>query len=160
MAAHRSCFDVLRGDAPARSVRRRHRLRSLSDLARSNPPGFSLAAGEALDAASATLSALAFFGDPALLTLRSLVAEGLRLRFALTAIHGCSGARSLAETAAAEAGERALELAAVALVLAARGSKAMARSPRCAIRSLSSPPRRRRSIAATFDRMGRAATGT
>ena len=95
-------------------------LRSLSELARSNPPGSSLAAGTALDAASATLSAPAFFGDPALATLRSLVAEGLRLRVALTVIHTLLARQGPADAAAAEAGERSLQLAAVALALAAR----------------------------------------
>ncbi|MGO9821214.1 MAG: FUSC family protein [Solirubrobacteraceae bacterium] len=97
-------------------------LRALSDLARSNRPGSSLAAGTALDKASATLSPLAYFGDPALLTLRSLVAEGLRLRVALSVIHTLLGRELTSGTdrPTIDAGERALELAAIALVLAAR----------------------------------------
>jgi Fusaric acid resistance protein-like/FUSC-like inner membrane protein yccS len=95
-------------------------LRALSELARSNPPGSSLTAGMALDAASATLSAPALFGDPAFATLRSVVAEGLRLRVALTVIHTLLGRQGATDAAAAEAGERSLQLAAVALALAAR----------------------------------------
>lgn len=95
--------------------------RALSELAHSNPPGSSLAAGTALDAASATLSSTVFFGDPAFLTLRSLVAEGLRLRVALTVVHTLLRRRAGdRDGPATQAGQRSLELAAVTLALAAR----------------------------------------
>ena len=44
-------------------------------------------AGTALDEAQVTLSSLTLFGDPALMTLRSLVNEGHRIRIELSAIH-------------------------------------------------------------------------
>ena len=96
--------------------------RALSDVARSDPPGSSLAAGKALDAASATLSSPVFFGDPAFLTLRSLVAEGLRLRVALGVVHTLLRRHRAGDPdgRATRAGHGSLEFAAVTLALAAR----------------------------------------
>lgn len=96
--------------------------RALSELARANSPGSSLAAGEALDNASAMLSSPAFFGDPALLTLRSLVAQGLRLRIELSVMHTLLRRERIVGSAdqTARTGARALELAASTLALAAR----------------------------------------
>ena len=61
--------------------------RVLSGLAASSWETSTLPAGTALDEAQATLSSPALFGDPALMTLRSLVNEGHRMRIELSAIH-------------------------------------------------------------------------
>ena len=60
---------------------------ALSELAAASDEASSLPAGEALDAAEASLSAPTMFGDAALMTLRSLVSEGYRLRVQLMALH-------------------------------------------------------------------------
>ncbi|HEX4009496.1 MAG TPA: FUSC family protein [Solirubrobacteraceae bacterium] len=60
---------------------------ALSELAAAGDDASTLPAGDALDAAEATLSAPTMFGDAALMTLRSLVSEGLRLRVQLMALH-------------------------------------------------------------------------
>jgi uncharacterized membrane protein YccC len=62
--------------------------RSLAGLATASSETSPLPAAGALDAAQATLSSATLFGDPALMTLRSLVGEGHRLRVALSAVHG------------------------------------------------------------------------
>ena len=62
--------------------------RSLADLAIASWDTSPLPAADALDAAQATLSSATLFGDPALMTLRSLVGEGHRLRVGLSAVHG------------------------------------------------------------------------
>lgn len=61
--------------------------RVLAELATASSETSSLPAASALDQAAATLSSLTLFGDPALMTLRSLVNEGHRLRIGLSAIH-------------------------------------------------------------------------
>jgi uncharacterized membrane protein YccC len=61
--------------------------RVLSGLATASWETSTVPAGTALDEAQATLSSLTLFGDPALLTLRSLVNEGHRIRIELSAIH-------------------------------------------------------------------------
>ncbi len=98
--------------------------RALSGLAAASAESSTLPAATALDAAQATLSSPTLFGDPAVLTLRSLVNEGQRMRIGLTAIH------SLLRRRRAEANgrpdgpdqgaERILALTTDALDLAAR----------------------------------------
>ncbi|MGA2924809.1 MAG: FUSC family protein [Solirubrobacteraceae bacterium] len=61
--------------------------RALSALAAAPPEASTLPAAVALDAAQDTLASPTLFGDPALMTLRSLVDEGHRMRVALSAIH-------------------------------------------------------------------------
>ena len=61
--------------------------RVLSGLATASAQTSTLPAGTALDEAQQMMSSPTLFGDPALMTLRSLVDEGHRLRVGLTAIH-------------------------------------------------------------------------
>jgi len=61
--------------------------RLLAGLATASSETSTLPAAEALDDAQAGLSSLTLFGDPALLNLRNLVGEGLRIRVELSAIH-------------------------------------------------------------------------
>ena len=61
--------------------------RALSRLAAATAESSTLPAATALDAAQATLSSPMLFADPTVLTLRSLVNEGQRMRVGLTAIH-------------------------------------------------------------------------
>ena len=61
--------------------------RALSALATAPAESSTLPAANALDDAQATLSSPTLFGDPAVLTLRSLVNEGQRMRVGLSAIH-------------------------------------------------------------------------
>jgi Fusaric acid resistance protein-like len=61
--------------------------RVLASLATASWETSTLPAGTALDEAMGTLSSLTLFGDPALMTLRSLVNEAGRLRIELSAIH-------------------------------------------------------------------------
>ncbi len=61
--------------------------RVLAGLAPASWETSTLPAGTALDEAQSTLSSLTLFGDSALMTLRSLVNEGHRLRIELSAIH-------------------------------------------------------------------------
>lgn len=61
--------------------------RVLAALAPASWETSTLPAGTALDEAQSTLSSPTLFGDPALMTLRSLVNEGHRLRIELSAIH-------------------------------------------------------------------------
>lgn len=65
--------------------------RALSELAAGSSKTSALPAGAALDDAQSTLSSLTLFGDPALMTLRSLVSEGLRMRIGLSAIQALTG---------------------------------------------------------------------
>ena len=60
--------------------------RVLSGLAVASWDASTLPAAAALDEAQASLASLTLFGDPALMTLRSLVNEGHRLRVELSAI--------------------------------------------------------------------------
>jgi uncharacterized membrane protein YccC len=61
--------------------------RVLSGLTAASSDTSTVPAGTALDQAQDTLSSLTLFGDPALMTLRSLVNEGHRMRIGLSAIH-------------------------------------------------------------------------
>jgi uncharacterized membrane protein YccC len=61
--------------------------RELSSLATASWETSTLPAATALDEAQTTLASLTLFGDPALMTLRSLVDEGHRMRIELSAIH-------------------------------------------------------------------------
>jgi uncharacterized membrane protein YccC len=61
--------------------------RQLSGLATASSEPSTLPAATALDEAQTTLASLTLFGDPALMTLRSLVNEGHRMRIELSAIH-------------------------------------------------------------------------
>lgn len=83
--------------------------RRLSALAAGSPGSSTLPAAVAFDGAESTLSSQTLFGDPALMTLRSLVNEGRRMRIALSAVHTQLGQRRGAE---ASATPPALELAA------------------------------------------------
>jgi uncharacterized membrane protein YccC len=95
--------------------------RTLSELAAGSPAASALPAGAALDEAQSTLSSPSLFGDPALMTLRSLVSEGLRVRVALSAIHALISRRADAPGAdrLREPAERMLAATADALGLAA-----------------------------------------
>jgi uncharacterized membrane protein YccC len=96
----------------------------LSDLATASSDTSTLPAATALDQAEATLSSPTLFGDPAVMTLRSLVTEGRRIRVELAAIHLLMRRRQ------EEAGQRdepldlgaqrVLELAATVLAMTAR----------------------------------------
>ncbi len=61
--------------------------RVLSGLAAASSETSTLPAATALDEAQDTLASPTLFGDPALMTLRSLVNEGHRMRIELSAIH-------------------------------------------------------------------------
>jgi len=61
--------------------------RALARLAGASAESSTIPAATALDAAQAALSSPMLFADPAVLTLRSLVNEGQRIRIGLTAIH-------------------------------------------------------------------------
>jgi uncharacterized membrane protein YccC len=98
--------------------------RALSKLAVEAPQVSTLPAATALDAAEATLSSVTLFGDSAVMTLRSLVDEGHRIRIALSALHALVRQHeAFAEhlrPASRELVERVLALTAEALDLAAR----------------------------------------
>ena len=96
--------------------------RRLSALAAADPGESTLPAAAALDAAEATLSSPTLFGDPALMTLRSLVNEGRRIRIALSAVHTLVGQRGGGQLSPPAWGAKAdgtLTLAASALSFAA-----------------------------------------
>lgn len=61
--------------------------RELAKLARASDDASALAPAAALDEAQASLESPTLFGDSALMTLRSLVAEAYRLRLQLIALH-------------------------------------------------------------------------
>lgn len=61
--------------------------RALARLAADEGDGSTVSAGAALDEAAATLGSASLLGDAALMTLRTLVNEGRRMRVALAAIH-------------------------------------------------------------------------
>jgi len=100
--------------------------RALAGLARGSAETSTLPIAQALDEAQASLSSLTLFGDPALMTLRSLVNEGLRMRIQLSTIHALMsrppGAAAAGDGASTpdRGGARILELAAAGLDLAAR----------------------------------------
>jgi uncharacterized membrane protein YccC len=80
---------IVRWPAPLRAQREATAAayRVLAGLATASPDTSTLPAGEVLDEAQAGLSSLTLFGDPALVNLRNLVSEGLRMRVELSAIH-------------------------------------------------------------------------
>jgi uncharacterized membrane protein YccC len=81
-------LSLIRWPSPLRSKRQAvaAAYRELSNIA--GAVGASgLSAAAALDDADAALASPGLFGDPAIMTLRSLVNEGRRLRIQLTAIH-------------------------------------------------------------------------
>jgi uncharacterized membrane protein YccC len=80
---------IVRWPPPLRAQREAtaHAYRALSRLAAASWETSTLPAATALDEAQATLSSQTLFGDPALMTLRSLVGEGRRMRLELAAIH-------------------------------------------------------------------------
>jgi uncharacterized membrane protein YccC len=61
--------------------------RKLAELATAALETSTLPVATALDEAQSTLASLTLFGDPALMTLRSMVNEGHRMRIELSAIH-------------------------------------------------------------------------
>jgi uncharacterized membrane protein YccC len=89
----------------------------LSNLAAAVVGASSLSVAAALDDADAALASPGLFGDPAVMTLRSLVNEGRRLRIQLAAIHALI-AQSRAERHPVL--ERSLARTAASLDLAAR----------------------------------------
>jgi uncharacterized membrane protein YgaE (UPF0421/DUF939 family) len=105
--------------------------RRLSEMAVTSSEISGLPAATALDGALATLSSPTLFGDAALLTLRSLVDEGLRIRVQLSAVHALvrqQRAATLADERSQRAVELALEQIAAALALAADAIEGDARS--------------------------------
>lgn len=97
--------------------------RTLSGLAAAPVDASTLPAAVALDEADATLSSPSLFGDPALMTLRSLVNEGLRIRVQLSAIDALLRRQRDAGadvTGSNRRAERVLGLTADCLDLAAR----------------------------------------
>lgn len=91
--------------------------RRLAELAPASSDASTLPAASALDEAQSTLATLTLFGDPALMTLRSLVNEGHRMRIELSAIHVLirrEPAPAAAEAVLESVG-RALDLAAGAI---------------------------------------------
>jgi uncharacterized membrane protein YccC len=88
--------------------------RMLAELATAPSETSTLPAATALDEAQSTLASLTLFGDPALMTLRSLVNEGHRMRIELSAIHGLMDRQPTTALAAAT-----LQSVAVATELAA-----------------------------------------
>ena len=70
--------------------------RALAGLARATVETSTLPVAQALDAAQASLSSSTLLGDPALMTLRSLVNEGLRMRIQLSTVHSLMSRRSVA----------------------------------------------------------------
>jgi uncharacterized membrane protein YccC len=91
--------------------------RELSRLAAAPIGASTLPVAAALDDADAALASPGLFGDPAIMTLRSLVDEGHRLRIQLSAIHALI-AQSPADKHPVLA--RSLKLTAASLDLAAR----------------------------------------
>lgn len=100
--------------------------RLLAELAVEPGRPSTLPAGTALDDAAASLSSPAMFGDAALMTLRSLVSEGYRLRVQLAAIQALS--RLELDDRARAAARRALAIAGQALSAAAEAIDGDARA--------------------------------
>jgi uncharacterized membrane protein YccC len=96
--------------------------RALARLAAATDEASTLPAAAALDEAEVGLSSPALFGDPALMTLRSLVSEGYRLRVQLTAIHSLLRQRQggRGDDGSAAPTRRALALTASGLALVAQ----------------------------------------
>ena len=129
---------IVRWPTPLRSQRAAtaSAYRELARLATASWDASTLPAATAFDGAEDTLSPPTLFGDPAVMTLRSLVTEGRRMRVELAAIH------LLMQRRQEEAGEdaeppdrgaqRVLELTATSLDLAARAIE----GDRAAVREL------------------------
>jgi uncharacterized membrane protein YccC len=116
--------------------------RELSELAGGSAETSALRAGAALDDAAAALSSLTLFGDPAVMTLRSLVDEGYRMRVGLGAIHVLMRRQPdrPGEDALVHAAGRTLAATAAALGLAARaieGDRAASPALRRSVQDLS-----------------------
>jgi uncharacterized membrane protein YccC len=98
--------------------------RALADVAVPSPEIATVPATGPLDEAEASLASPTLFGDSAVMTLRSLVNEGHRIRVQLSALHGLIGQRRSAgggpEERAVQEVDRVFELSAGALQLAAR----------------------------------------
>jgi uncharacterized membrane protein YccC len=96
--------------------------RLLAELAGGSADTSTLPAAAALDEAGSHLSSLTLFGDPAMMTLRSLVGEGHRMRVGLSAIHTLMRGEPDpgGEVHVRETSQRVLELTAEALRLAAQ----------------------------------------
>ena len=93
--------------------------RELARLASGPDEGSTIPAAAALDEAQATLASPTMFGDAALMTLRSMVSEGYRMRVQLMAVHTLLR-QQLSGPGSAEATiRRALTLTATALASAA-----------------------------------------
>jgi uncharacterized membrane protein YccC len=94
--------------------------RTLSELAASPAGVTTLPAAAALDEADAALASPALLGDPAVMKLRSLVNEGLRLRVQVSAIHALMHRSEFVDPVTREAVAEALKLVSRALAQAAR----------------------------------------
>ena len=95
----------------------------LARLATASWDTSTLPAATALDQADAALSSPTLFGDPAVMTLRSLVTEGRRIRVELAAIHLLTRRRheeATQDEPLDRGAQRVLELAGTVLALAAR----------------------------------------
>jgi uncharacterized membrane protein YccC len=90
--------------------------RALAEVAGAPSDVSTLPAASALDDAAMTLASPTLFGDPAIMTLRSLVDEGHRLRVQLSAIHALERRPG---APAASADEYPADIRAVALAVAA-----------------------------------------
>jgi uncharacterized membrane protein YccC len=99
--------------------------RALSELAGAASDASTLPAAAALDEAARTLASPSLFGDSAVMTLRSLVDEGRRMRVALSAIHALR-ARPLSLGQAAEPGAAEPQEAALSEAVSAMGKAAHA----------------------------------
>jgi uncharacterized membrane protein YccC len=97
--------------------------RALADLATARPGASSLPAATALDQAGSTLSTPTLFGDPALMTLRTVFDEGHRIRVQINVVRTLSNREPSAvappSDPAVAAAQSGLDLAAQALRRAA-----------------------------------------
>ena len=112
---------VIRWPSPLRAQRAATAAayRALSELAGASGEVSTLPAGAALDDAQAALASFALLGDAALMTLRSLVDEGHRLRVQMAAIHSVMRQQA-AEERADPAARATLDAAGEVLALGAR----------------------------------------
>jgi uncharacterized membrane protein YccC len=120
-------LSVIRWPLPLRAQRHgtADAYRKLAELAAAEGAASTLPVGTALDEAADSLASGALFGDATMMTLRSLVSEGQRLRVQLVALQALRS-----DEHAEPVLDRALELTASALQLAAEaidGDEAAAR---------------------------------
>jgi uncharacterized membrane protein YccC len=110
-------LSIIRWPLPLRAQRQAtaHAYRKLAELAAAEGDASTLPAGAALDDAADSLSSGALLGDAAMMTLRSLVSEGARLRVQLMALNALRH-RNQADTVPLDS---ALHLTASALDVAA-----------------------------------------